>query len=57
MSPRREHTKAVRGPNGFSCPCCRTGTAKLSRTVHNRALRRRARAALRTSARSPDNPA
>lgn len=47
MNENKEATKAVRGPGGIKCPCCRASkTVKEARTLHNRILRHRTKAAL-----------
>ena len=40
-------TKAVCGPGGLNCPCCRTGTKAESKRLNARALRRAAKIAVR----------
>ena len=41
MNTRRIRTKAIAGPGGIKCPCCRyTRTIKASRIMHNRGVRR-----------------
>jgi hypothetical protein len=43
FNTKRIHTKAINGPGGLQCDCCRmTRSAKESRTIHNRIIRRRA---------------
>lgn len=47
MNENKEATKAVRGPGGIKCSCCRASkTVKEARTLHNRILRHRMKAAL-----------
>jgi hypothetical protein len=47
MNENKEATKAVRGPGGIKCSCCRASkTIKEARTLHNRILRHRMKAAL-----------
>lgn len=41
LNTKKFATKAVRGPGGLRCSCCRPwGSKKRSRTLHNRGVRR-----------------
>ncbi len=44
MNTNKIRTKAVCGPAGINCPCCRMSrtSVKEARTLHNRIIRRRA---------------
>lgn len=44
---RAEHSKAVRGPGGLNCPCCRVSSKAKSKRINARALRRAAKIAVR----------
>lgn len=41
MNLRRMLTKAVPGIAGIKCPCCRNGSHKQAKVLHNRILRHR----------------
>lgn len=48
MNTKRIHTKAICGPAGIQCNCCRAAkSVKAARTLHNRIIRRKANADLR----------
>jgi hypothetical protein len=41
LADRKVKTKAVGGPGGIDCSCCRTGSKKDAKTLHARIVRRK----------------
>ncbi len=47
MDKRDTYKKAVAGPRGINCPCCRCGSKGYAKRLNNRGKRRLAKNALR----------
>jgi hypothetical protein len=52
VDKRDSYSKAVCGPGGINCPCCRTGDKREAKRLNARGKRRKARAALAREART-----
>ena len=49
MEKRDSYKKAISGPGGINCPCCRCGSKVYAKRLNARGKRRLAKVALRLS--------